>query len=1299
MPPSNMSVFQRGGNYLHRRLTKLYSDTKQSYESATVASKTGADEDPILKALHREFRTQKDRLLAWGLQWTDSNAAPTPDVEIDQKLDQAGLGHVVALVMSDIQKLLIESEMIQNPRTRMQEKSPGGLDSKGTPGDSDFSPDDIAKSQSLLSQLITCIDSLYKLSESRRTMSSSSKADQPSKESMAKDDEAIADTTRFESQNNTLSPGLSGVKDPVSLRVRRDDLFIDHSWVTFALDSGHESEKPPSYEEVVSLDKTILSGMLVTARIPDKHLASSELPRDDFVPIIIQYVPSTPVGGYDQVELHQTSLQYARSIADGQSLLLKVAYTGSLRLLGYTIDTANARHGFVYMLPDADNALIYNHNFPIITNLRTLIPSKRDDSDPPSPNLEDRFRLAFNILRSMMCLSMQGLPYGDINSTNVTILSEIHDKTTRTRKLGDSLLNIRYPFLLHSPPTVDARTKREDPLSASIYRHADDAVGRMKGQRWAYDLYSYGLVLLEIGLWTPISRLWKSKYTIPTFTSRIKNIYVQKLASRCGTAYMNVVKSCIDAPDLAEARFQSGTMTMEENEIYWYSMFTRIGRELSRCCTIDIDGPPCELDLDLFERWNNDEYRFGTPTEVEKQTTHLKPLQVTHSFPNDAPAKTVESVVPDPKGSFPSRQTILRKWNNIDIPQECLDQWNNYLMPRISKLLQKALDSSRESCSASLMMVGKTPETAKTTICIQCTSVEQVRDCLRRNFKCKNGWGLIVLKGDIRRSGKPRRRRRSGNDARSIAQAPRPQKSAYQQKPQFGASIGAFRDNEHLPPVSFGGAILVDGNPYGMTVHHMLDAPSDDDEEDHDSDEEVVERSAASRSDAFLPDLGGDPQTPFSQEPTSDIPDGLDISDDESDCSTIRPDYIDLESGHGGFWFAGDKDRVPELEDDYDSDEDSPGSSDIDEDEDDDDRVSVGDVTGIDPADDEEVYVTQPAIDDVEDDFFPNMEDKDDDHLASHSLGYVHASSGIRRVVTGNLKHEVDWALIKIHDERLSVSNAIHQHLAKARKSRKGKSKAPPSSTNQLGTTQLTTIAPASTLPNTPIACRGRTSGPQTGIISPALALLKLHGRTSFSSSFIIEGASFGYPGDSGAWIYNPQSGALCGHVLAYGEKSGTAYMAPMEVMFEDMERRLGADRVELPGASSASLDVKASRQLQRQEVDLLQEGMRNLQIPPGLSTSASTVADKSIDDDIEMEMDNCVPIPKAKPLELALNDLQINEIASGRKGSAAATPEVMSSLKGKNKDIPNFMCQAQGQNSLEKGLGTGRSMVGSPVA
>jgi hypothetical protein len=44
----------------------------------------------------------------------------------------------------------------------------------------------------------------------------------------------------------------------------------------------------------------------------------------------------------------------------------------------------------------------------------------------------------------------------------------------------------------------------------------------------------------------------------------------------------------------------------------------------------------------------------------------------------------------------------------------------------------------------------------------------------------------------------------------------------HQQKPLCGASIGAFNGKEHLPPVSYGGVILVDDEPCGMTVYVYL---------------------------------------------------------------------------------------------------------------------------------------------------------------------------------------------------------------------------------------------------------------------------------------------------------------------------------------------------------------------------------------------------------------------------------------------------------------------------------------------
>lgn len=1266
---------------MHRRLTKLYSDTKQSYETATVASKSTAEEDPILKALHREFRIQKDRLLAWGLQWSDSNAASSPDVEIDQKLDQAGLGHVVALVMSDIQKLLIESERIQNSQSSFQEKFTGGqLDFKGLADMNELTPDKIAKSRSLLSQLVTCIDSLYKLSESRRTLITGSQMDKASKESLAKDSPSSTSPPGLQAQHFRSFADRADDESQIEEFVRQDPWFIDSSSFTFAPDPALESERPPPYEEVMPLEKTRLLGTLDITKLSAEQLGVFYTGDDRPKPVLVEYLPTMSYGDQPLNDQYCTALRCARQILEHQPSP-DMSHTASLSLLGYTIDISNARHGFVYLVP-FERERVDSHNKSLIhSNLRAVIPSRRDDSEQPSPCLEERFRLAFNILLGMLHWSIHGLRHENLNSTNIVLWSDHYGGHHSSAKYKPAVYDIGRPYLLHSPPQAETLEHAKG-LSSSIYRHANDT--HLYGHRrsYAFDIYSFGLILLEIGLWTPVSRLWKPKYNKSTFTSRVKTVYVPKLASRCGTAYMKVVQSCINAPDLLETN--SGNTSMAQQERFWCSYMIGIGRVLSQCCTIDIDGPSCESDLAILERLIDDRFPSEAPPSLDQNASPVKPCSSTDRSP--VHAATMSPVKTGFKGrpALTAQQTILKKWNNIDIPQECLDQWNTYLMPRIGKLLQKALDSSRESCSASLMMVGKTPETAKTTICIQCMSVEKVRDCLKRNFKCKNGWGLVVLRGDIRRSGKARKKGKSHNSARSRLRPSQPEKSAYQERPEFGASIGAFRDNEHLPPVSFGGAILVDGKPYGMTVHHMLDTPSDDEDDVSREDEDAVQRSAANESDAWLPDLHAAQLYQQSQKDLLERSDLLELSDDESECSTIRPDYVNLDTGNGGFWFADDRDGTPGLEDDLGSDSDEEDSLDIEDDDEDDDRASVGDITGIEPADDEEVYVTQPAIDDVDADFFPCVEDRDDDHLASHSFGYVHASSGIRRVVTGSMKHEVDWALIKIRDERLATGNTIHQHLKSSKRSRKSKERITPaqSSSQPASSTRLTTVAPASSLPRLPVQCHGRTSGLQSGRISPALALVKLHGRTSFSSSWVVEGGGFGVPGDSGAWIYDPQTGRLCGHVLAWGRQSRTAYMAPMEILFEDIRRRLGADKVELPG--SEGLGAAASRQLKNSELDLLQDGLQNLCIP---------ASGRPMDEDVEMKMDGDeAGRPDTKPLEFTLGNLHIND--------PCAVPRTNSVTAGaKGKDVPNSLtCQAQGrQQGLQKVWG--ERVLGSRVA
>lgn len=54
--------------------------------------------------------------------------------------------------------------------------------------------------------------------------------------------------------------------------------------------------------------------------------------------------------------------------------------------------------------------------------------------------------------------------------------------------------------------------------------------------------------------------------------------------------------------------------------------------------------------------------------------------------------------------------------------------------------------------------------------------------------------------------------------------------------------------------------------------------------------------------------------------------------------------------------------------------------------------------------------------------------------------------------------------------------------------------------------------------------------------------------------------------GDSGAWVMDNASGRVCAHVLAWSARNSIAYIAPMEVLLDDMAHTLRA-KVALPNS------------------------------------------------------------------------------------------------------------------------------------
>lgn len=445
------------------------------------------------------------------------------------------------------------------------------------------------------------------------------------------------------------------------------------------------------------------------------------------------------------------------------------------------------------------------------------------------------------------------------------------------------------------------------------------------------------------------------------------------------------------------------------------------------------------------------------------------------------------------------RKRTCKKLSGLEIPQDHLNKWNFQMLPRLRKLLQKILKDSTESCSVTLMMTGETVDNAKTTVCVTCASAKKVRAALKKYFVLDSEeWDLLVLRGDVQRSKVPRKKRRrpamagQGN-AGAPALVQNDPNPCYQERPLCGASIGAFINEEHLPPVSYGGAILVDGMPYGMTVHHMLESPSDQEDADE-PDTGGPLRSSAN----WMHDMAA-PQNPefmysWADEGPSDVASDLEfeVSEDEDG------DDISLSPSLDGTF------EDSYLSEGYSSDEDGGNADDPYDDED---AASIGDTPGIDPGDEPLLYVTQPAIDDIDESYFPSPEDRDDEHLASHAFGYVHASSGVRRWTRKGIRHEIDWALIKINDERINVRNIVYDKTSVMRPDaygqRRGQQARIP---RQPETIYLNNICRLEDLGGLRVHCCGRTSGLQTGQISRAMTLVKLHGRQTFSTSFCVDG-------------------------------------------------------------------------------------------------------------------------------------------------------------------------------------------------
>ncbi|KAI1092439.1 hypothetical protein F5B19DRAFT_483347 [Rostrohypoxylon terebratum] len=1096
-----------------RRLSRLYNDTKKS--SDFVKESAPSLDDPDIKALHRKLRIQKDRLVSWGLEWSD----PNQTAEIDESLSQAGLSDLVGSIMATIKDILAEAEplWLASRQNIGSEKA-----SEKATGDRKIPLIvwDKGRFEDLVKDLTASIDTLCDLSRTRSSAAISSRAAGPRsfKSSTSTEDLRLYSSTRIRTPQQIDIRTLTSLK---SMQVRPIS----------------ETETAWNRNQEIFFMSKQAYGDLTHRQGPQPSS-----------PLLVEYAPFDPIYSATGIMPDMSRFEKLSAGLQTESQRSPGSWIGLPLLLGYYEDMAESRLALIYQFPPGFNPVTFENltQNPLdnLCTLRGLL--NRPDFEPV---LEAKFRLAHNLANTVFDLHARGITHGNLSASAISFCNTVGNDPG----LPVGEVDVRRPLVSSFDVFPEESTQNESQPTFPLHRHPLDPRTTSQSpltpnsDTRTLDLYSLAMLLVSIGLWTQLENLVPSREA-PSISESV----LQQLAIRCGTPYMRAVQACWNAIDQELAHPGSTEEIISQIQI-------RVSRYLEACCILDsISG--------LDDQLGDEQDRFASGTgrataaaeplagpSVSTQDAREASLQTLTSKETSESTKgrtsrqTTKSEKPAETAPEPpkTQRPKLRLYPQVPLSDEVIEQWHSTLMPQINMALRHFYRKNPESVEISLESIGESPTKTKPTVLVVCTSVNKVRAILNKKldvFFDGTGFGLKVCRGSMVRSRKgPLRSMTKSQYSTGGGDSDDPEAAnpGFQERPQNGASIGAWIGDKHLPPVSFGGLIIVDDRPYGMTVHHMLDDP----------------------------EAGLYP---------SDLPD-----DPKRANAPPRRSMTHPHEGESSTYDSSD-DFAEEF-----SDTDSEFSatditSDDEEGSDEEDYTDPGDIPGVEPGCGDGYIVTQPAFDDVPEGFYPSEDTMDEDHIDTYRLGEIYASSGIRRRNEHGLVHEIDWALFDFQHERLPSDNLIPRAASTSTRS-----------TTSVGNINPTEVVPAKSLPGLEVQCIARTSGLQMGQILPALTSVKIYGRTSPSHTYQISGRCstsrgfrlpatedppkvyprstlpLGVPGDSGAWIVDRPNGRLCGHVLAWSERKQVAYICPMEVLLLDIAETLEARDVRLPGGET----------------------------------------------------------------------------------------------------------------------------------
>lgn len=198
-----------------------------------------------------------------------------------------------------------------------------------------------------------------------------------------------------------------------------------------------------------------------------------------------------------------------------------------LRCEGYFDSPGESRYGFVSLLPQPSDGNPYSLRFMI---------------DEPAlgrlPTLEDRYQLAYSLSLSIAILHTAEWLHKSIRSHNVLFTSQ------NQRIVWSRPYLVGFEYSRPDKPD-ESSEKLEQSTRFNLYRHPLSQGSPNETYRKLFDYYSFGVMLLEIGMWRSVWKLWREGVSADAFKNELIATASGKLPHFMGVEYAEATLKCL----------------------------------------------------------------------------------------------------------------------------------------------------------------------------------------------------------------------------------------------------------------------------------------------------------------------------------------------------------------------------------------------------------------------------------------------------------------------------------------------------------------------------------------------------------------------------------------------------------------------------------------------------------------------------------------------------------------------------------------------------------------------------------